>query len=92
MEKFGIFELLDALSAAMPAEKDAPVSAKREEAAPGKRPDAGESAFLPPTYAAPENKEPAKGAESFPPREKGNAASALLERHETMSRRIDKNK
>ncbi len=47
MEKFGIFDLLDALSAAMEqsGEEDAPPPAETV------TPDAGDRAFAPPSYA-----------------------------------------
>ncbi len=99
MEKFGIFELLDALSAVTApdgTEDRLPSPEKDGGDAPAvSRPDASQSAFAPPSYGPPpdppEEKEKT-GAAAFPPREKGNAVSALMERHEKMSRRIDKNK
>ncbi len=67
MEKFGIFELLDTLSALMEDKGEG------EKAVPP--PDPKDGAFAPPPYAAP--------AEA-------NALQGLLERHDKMSRRIDK--
>ena len=99
MEKFGIFELLDALAA---------VSASTEEAAAPQTeegPSAEDSVFAPPDYSAappsastasapsaPEEPASAESAVSmFPPREdEPNALTSLLERHEKIARRVDK--
>lgn len=66
MEKFGIFELLDALSALMQEEKT-------ESAAP-QTPKKEDAAFAPPAYGSADP----------------GALEGLLQRHEEMSRRIDK--
>ena len=75
MEKFGIFDLLDALSAITEAETDAP----EPEPAPA-RPATDDAAFAPPPYAAPTG--PAAAGTN-------TALSSLLERHERLSKKID---
>ena len=95
MEKFGIFELLDALSAVTAPEEEASSPAGGEENMPPAHPDPRENAFAPPRYGAPSAPtEPAapqkNAAAAFPPREEApNAVSSLLDRHERISRRID---
>lgn len=78
MEKFGIFELLDTLSAVMQStsgQKTAP------DAAP-QRPDAGDSVFAPPRYPAPQEGD---GKET-------QAVRSLLTRHDEIVKRIDRKK
>ncbi len=82
MDKFGIFELLDTLSQiASETQNDE----KKQSAAPETRVSADDKSFLPPDFQGKE-----------PPREEAkasrNALSALYERHESISKRIDKNK
>lgn len=80
MEKFGIFELLDALSAFTSAEKEQSVE---------QRPDASDAAFSPPAYGAgyDPSRAPAPAEPSAP--KQGEALSALLSRHEALSKKID---
>ena len=76
MEKFGIFELLDTLSALADTQETA--KEEQKDAAP----NAADAAFAPPTYGDP----PADGnAET-------RAITSLLERHDEISKRIDKRK
>ncbi len=81
MEKFGIFELLDTLSAILGDGEDASSPAE-EKSAPAEehtdptRPDAADAAFLPPAYDA-----------------NGQATlSAFLDRHDAIARRVEKKK
>ncbi len=76
MEKFGIFELLDTLSAIIGSENGVP-------AAPEKKtePSVTDSAFLPPDYTG------AKTAESGK-----QALSSFLSRHDETVRKIGKKK
>ena len=93
MEKFGIFELLDALSALASAGKEPQDSA---------RPDANTSAFAPPAYPAGYDANlNARGAAGdnagtdapLPPvRQQGDALSDLLSRHDKLSKKIDENR
>lgn len=80
MEKFGIFELLDALSAFASAGKE-----PQEDA----RPDANTSAFAPPSYGA--AYDPVQNPAPEPPSQKKqeDALSALLARHDALSKKID---
>ena len=84
MEKFGIFELLDALSALT-----APQNAPDQETPPQDNADY----LAPPAYAAPakESEPPAQNPfAAFPPsEEKSDAFSSFLARHDEASRRID---
>lgn len=83
MEKFGIFELLDALSA-LTAPQNAPAQ---------ETPAQGNVDYLaPPAYAASpkESEKPENPFAAFPPsEEKQDALSAFLARHDEASRRID---
>ncbi len=75
MEKFGIFELLDALSAftdAAQEEKSVPPAATT--------PSEQDAAFAPPDYAAPQSE---TGTHQ-------SALSSFLSRHEALSKKIDK--
>ena len=81
MEKFGIFELLDALSAVLDGKTDAPPP----EEAPAEKPDeppaaptAVDASFLPPDYAA--------------STQEGGALSSFLTRHDETVKRIEKKK
>lgn len=82
MDKFGIFDLLDTLSqiasSTDPAEKpdDAP--------APPSRVSPDDKAFLPPEF---NDRTDANGNDA-----RRNALTSLYERHETISKRIDKKK
>ncbi len=75
MEKFGIFELLDTLSALTadkePAEPTAPAAANKT---PGQ-----DEAFAPPAYGA----QPAKG------RTGADALQGFLSRHDAVARKAD---
>lgn len=84
MEKFGIFELLDTLSALASPQSDAEAESTEAESAPetGKA-DPQDSAFSPPVFGAP----PLKKDEPAP--QNGSAFSALLQRHEKISKKID---
>ena len=94
MEKFGIFELLDALSAltapqnAAASENPAPQNASAPE-----NPANQHDYFAPPAYAAApvESETPKQDPfAAFPPsEEKSDAYSAFLARHDEASRRID---
>lgn len=89
MEKFGIFDLLDTLSAIMAA--DTPAK-KPDEAAAAQEtdgndigkitPQASDSAFAPPSYGTEK-----EGGISVAER---NAFGAFLERHDAISKKIDK--
>lgn len=88
MEKFGIFELLDTLSALTAANG----SPEAEEKAEYARPETGDASFAPPAYGAPS---PAPSAP--PPPDKNTSAeqsalAALLARHDALSKKIDKKK
>lgn len=84
MEKFGIFELLDTLSALTASQSDAEAESTEEQPSPeiGKA-DPQDSAFSPPVFGAP----PLKKDE--PAQHNGSAFSALLQRHENISKKID---
>ena len=80
MEKFGIFELLDALSAATaPKEADFQTEAQK--------PHATGAPFSAPSYGGQTD-----GAEPPRPVENTDALAGFLARHETLSKRIDKEK
>ena len=80
MEKFGIFELLDTL--AQIASDAAPEENKTEEAQPPRvSPD--DKSFLPPDF---------NGTNAEEQTTSRSAINSLYERHESISKRIDKNK
>ena len=84
MEKFGIFELLDALSA---------LTAPQNTPAPENTPPSMDDYLAPPAYAAPpkESAPPADPFAAFPPsEEKADAFSAFLARHDEAVSRIEK--
>lgn len=90
MEKFGIFDLLDTLSAIMatdsPAKEPsgAPAMAQPAETDDGKiTPKQTDSAFAPPSFGTDENGNPPTAAQR-------DALGAFLERHDAISRKIDK--
>lgn len=98
MEKFGIFELLDALSAltaADSAHSDENSQQKTESFSP---PDKEDAAFFPPTYGgySPERDAALRAAQSEvqpqlqDSQKEQDALSSLLARQEEISRRIDK--
>ncbi len=95
MEKFGIFELLDALSAlTLPdsASVPQPQQTQKEDLQP---PRAEDAAFSPPVYGgyAPERTTrpaPAEQQAEPPSVKEQDALSALLSRQEEISKRIDK--
>lgn len=93
MEKFGIFELLDALSALFPQEAGEPFS-DGTQANSGATEDAADHApspdpaFAPPDYGASPDSAAAKPA----PEQDNTALGSLLARHETLSRRISEKK
>ena len=76
MEKFGIFELLDTLSALLPQDGEKKNAEEGEKSSPNVK----DAAFSPPSYAA----EP-KTAEDA-------ALSSFLSRHDEIARRVDKKK
>lgn len=83
MEKFGIFDLLDALSAFASAGKETETN---------KKPDLNTAAFAPPSYGAGYDGGPgdAPNAPSAP--KQGEAFSAFLSRHDALSKKIDDKK
>lgn len=97
MDKFGIFELLDTLSQiasevqgdetppayseSQPTSGDS--SAPSPRPAPVTRVNADDKSFLPPDF---------NGATSDEAKPSRNALNSLYERHESISKRIDKNK
>ena len=83
MEKFGIFELLDALSAAASAES---ASAPQPQAAP----DPSDAAFSAPSYGV--QTDAAERAPRPAPPEKKDALASFLARHDKISKEIDKKK
>lgn len=89
MEKFGIFELLDALSAltdtppAAPAETNAGTNSEESAPAPGEN--------SPAPHGAPAAPQPnAEGTQPTRARESEQAFSAFLARHDAISKKIDK--
>ena len=89
MEKFGIFDLLDTLSAIMapdtpPKDASEPLAAKEPaESESGKiTPKQSDSAFAPPSFGI--------EGEGVPTAAERNALGAFLERHDAISRKIDK--
>ena len=89
MEKFGIFDLLDTLSAIMATDSPAKSEATEEKAPPTSgdtgviQPKQSDGAFAPPSYLAGENGAVSTNAER-------DALGAFLERHDAISRKIDK--
>lgn len=84
MEKFGIFELLDTLSAltsAPPRTEETPPPPAAD-AAETKRADVNDAAFAPPPSAFPL-------PERSPAQPQTNAFAALIARHENISKKID---
>ena len=90
MEKFGIFELLDTLSAFMTA--SAPQGEEQEEpaeqvkAAETVKPNHGDSAYQPPQYGAEEQ----TSAQSILGGK--DALDSFLQRHDAISKKIDGNR
>ena len=81
MEKFGIFELLDALSAVLDGKNDAPPPDEPPAETPDKsraEPTAVDASFLPPDYAG--------------STQEGGALSSFLSRHDETVKRIEKKK
>ena len=76
MEKFGIFELLDTLSAILAGQEE-PAAAQKPQP---ERPSAQDSAFAPPAYAG-EN--PGENKSEIA------ALSSFLARHDKTSKKID---
>lgn len=76
MEKFGIFDLLDTLSALVEQESGSLEKPPQEKTVP----KAQDAAFAPPAY----------GTEQTAPQQgQGSAISSLLDRHDALSRKID---
>lgn len=80
MDKFGIFELLDTLSQIA---AEAHPEENKPEDAPAPRVSPDDKSFLPPDF---------NGAASDDTKPSRNAINSLYERHESISKRIDKNK
>ncbi len=78
MEKFGIFELLDALSA---------ITAKTDGETPEERPNAHDKAFSPPGYGTDPSSQNAEE-----PTKPADAYGAFLSRHDAISKQIDRRK
>lgn len=95
MEKFGIFELLDALSAlTAPQNTPAPENPAPQDVSAPENPAPKRHDYLaPPAYAAPAKESEASAQNPFaafpPSEEKSDAFSAFLARHDEVSRRID---
>ena len=87
MEKFGIFELLDTLSALILPDGQAGNAKERPQSAPDP-PRAGDRAFAPPAYDG-ENATPASPAPAAEPRPAASALSSFLEKHDSAVKRID---
>ena len=83
MDKFGIFELLDTLSElASSVEESNQQQDTVTQNPPAPRPSPDDKAFLPPDLG-----------DAVPPAQlKRDALNALYERHESISKRIDKKK
>ena len=87
MEKFGIFELLDTLSAFMTAsapQGEAPIEpAEKPQVAETVSPSRGDSAYQPPQYGTDEQNsaQAALGGR--------DALGSFLERHDAISKKID---
>ena len=81
MDKFGIFELLDTLAEITAEAKE---GEQPQSEPPASRPSPADKSFLPPDL----------GGESLPEEQKiqRDALNALYERHESISKRIDKKK
>ena len=77
MDKFGIFELLDTLSEITSSAEETNVN----EEAPASRPSPDDKSFQPPDLG---------GAIADEQKVKRDAISSLYERHESISKRIDK--
>ena len=80
MDKFGIFELLDTLSEIASSVEEGGGDAAPAKKAPAPQPSPNDQAFLPPEF---DNS--ASSAQL-----KRDALNALYERHDTISKRIDK--
>lgn len=94
MEKFGIFELLDALSALTAPDPAHDVQKSEPKTENTVSPRAEDAAFSPPVYGGytperPAVKAPQPSDPQTPVREQ-DALSSLLSRQEEISRRIDK--
>lgn len=87
MEKFGIFELLDALSQ---------ITAVENQPAQPQSPETNDAAFTPPSYgnaAEPEQPEAAQSGATEPKRnDPSKAFEEFLSRHNRISEQADKNK
>ena len=92
MEKFGIFELLDTLSAIMtpnPTEEEPTQAEKEHRAAPAQEagnaevisPKPSDSAFAPPSFG---------GEQTLEAQANRNALDTFLQRHDAISKKIDK--
>lgn len=85
MEKFGIFELLDTLSAltTMQADELQPQNGEQEQPPAPAKASPSDAAFAPPAFGAPQ---PLSGEQTT---ETADALSALLDRHASISKKID---
>lgn len=88
MEKFGIFELLDTLSAFMnasaPQDEEPVEPAEKPKGAETVRPNRGDAAYQPPQYGADEAAQAALGGR--------DALGSFLQRHDAISKKIDEKK
>ena len=80
MDKFGIFELLDTLAQIA---SDAQPTEKPQDEAPATRVSPDDKSFLPPDF---------NGTPTDEQKTKRSAITSLYERHDSISKRIDKNK
>ena len=80
MDKFGIFELLDTLAQIA---SDAEPEEHKTDETPVPRVSPDDKSFLPPDF---------NGTETEEQRAKRTALNSLYERHESISKRIDKKK
>lgn len=81
MEKFGIFDLLDTLAQIA---SDAKPAEKPQEDTPAARVSPDDKSFLPPDFDSADSTDEQKANR--------NAINSLYERHESISKRIDKKK
>ena len=82
MDKFGIFELLDTLSQITSSAQSEGDGTENATATPAPPPSPDDKSFLPPDF----NGENATGEQKL----QRDALNALYERHESISKRIDK--
>ena len=90
MEKFGIFELLDTLSALTLPQTDEtqPKNGEGKQAPASVKANPNDAAFAPPVFAFPQTQS-GEGASPAAEQPDGNALSSLLDRHDSISKKID---